>query len=103
MAAQIDFTQTAIAFDFQAVNEAELYQNLKVLFTTPVGTVPLDRDLGIDFSILDQPLPMARNKYHIELSQKVQKYEPRVLIKSVVFELDELAGKMFPKVVVSLA
>ena len=99
----VDYNLTVIIFDFTAVDEAEIYQNLKTLFTTPIGTVPLDRDFGIDFRILDQPLPVARNKYSIELSEKVQRYEPRVSIKALTFEYEELIGRMYPRVVVSRA
>jgi len=101
--APIDYALTDIVFDFTAADDAEIYQNLKTLFTTPVGTVPLDRDFGVDFTVLDQPLPVARNKYSVELSEKVQRYEPRVTIKSLSFEYEELMGRAYPKVVVSRA
>ncbi|MDR2648757.1 MAG: hypothetical protein LBB94_03445 [Clostridiales bacterium] len=103
MITPIDYMNTQIVFDFRAKDELDIYQCLITLFTTPAGTVPLYRDFGIDITILDQPLNIARNKYSVELTEKVQRYEPRVKIKAFTFEYEELSGGMYPKVVVSRA
>jgi phage baseplate assembly protein W len=94
---------TAIVFDFTATNAEEIYACLRTLFSTPVGTVALDRDFGIDFSILDHPVNIAQSRYSVELNEKIRKYEPRVKIKEVSFEADGLTGTLYPKVVVELA
>jgi phage baseplate assembly protein W len=95
----IDPTATSITFDFTAKDAHEILQCLQTLFTTPVGTVALDRDFGMDFSVLDQPLNFAKTQYRIELTQKVRKYEPRVELKSMAFETDALGGRLLPKMV----
>lgn len=73
-------------------------KQLKTLIETPVGTVPYDREFGIDNSILDNPLPVAKNLYVVEVAEKVEKYIPNISIEDVEFEYDN--GKLKPKVVV---
>ena len=45
----IDTSGVKIIFD--AIGSDEILQNLRTLYTTPQGTVPFDRDFGIDFKI----------------------------------------------------
>ena len=35
-------------------------QNIAVILSTPMGTVPLCRDFGLDWSFLDKPTPVAK-------------------------------------------
>lgn len=71
---------------------------LIMLWTTPTGTVVLDRDFGLDTSFIDEPLPKAKQMYSIEIITKTRKYEPRVNVQSISFEIDPLNGKLNPKV-----
>lgn len=99
----IDPSKTQLVFNFYARDAPDIAQCLKTLFTTPVGTVALDREFGMDFSILDQPMPVAKSKYSAELMQKVRRYEPRVEIREITYEHDAANGILIPKVVVTLA
>lgn len=67
----------------------DIIDNLKTIFTTPQGTVPFDRNFGIDISILDEPMNLAQTKLTVEFIRKVQVYEPRVKVREVTFILDE--------------
>ena len=44
-----------------ARGEEEILQNIAMILTTSKGSVPLDRNFGIDMSALDLPLEMAQN------------------------------------------
>ena len=94
----------AVALEF--LNETEERKNIAaclcVLYGTPVGSVALDRDFGLDWSFLDLPLPAARAKLENELIRKTMKYEPRVKVREVQWEFEEEAGRMKPKVVVMI-
>ena len=35
----------------------EILQNVRTILATPVGSVPLDRDFGVDMRFIDRPLP----------------------------------------------
>ncbi|MFT5873859.1 MAG: phage baseplate assembly protein W [Clostridium sp.] len=97
---QIRLEAIEINIDFNVKGTDEIYQNLKTLFSTPVGTVVFDRDLGIDWSILDSPLPQAKAALTIEYIEKVKKYEPRVKVSEVTFVVDGVQGILKPKVVI---
>lgn len=75
----------------------EIIENLNTIITTPQGTVPLDRNFGLDMSILDEPINLVAGKLTVELIRKAQLYEPRVKIREVIFSLDE-NNNLIPKV-----
>lgn len=88
--------------DFAPSTEyAEILQNIRTILATPVFSVPLDRDFGIDLTFLDKPMPVARAKAATELIQKIRQYEPRVEVTSVTWEAEE-DGILKPKVQVKI-
>lgn len=64
---------------------AEVIQNVRMIITTPKGTVPLDRDFGIDATVVDKPIPVAQALLARDIVNAVKKYEPRARIKKVDF------------------
>ena len=92
-----------VVIDFSAGGNSEILQNIQVILTTPAGTVPFDRDFGIDMSILDSPIGVAKAKLTVEYIKKIKKYEPRAEVKKVSFTNDAISGLLVPKVVVGLA
>lgn len=84
-----------------ASSVAEIVQNVKTIVGTVVGTVPLDRDFGVDSSLVDLPMPVARAKLAAELIEKVERYEPRVKVRSVAFSGDA-DGRLTPRLEVDI-
>jgi Phage baseplate assembly protein W len=80
---------------------AEIIRNLKIIYTTPQGTVPFDRAFGIDMSILDGPINIAKAKLTVEFINQAKKYESRVKVDEVTFDIDATNGTLTPRVVVS--
>lgn len=78
--------------------EPDIIDCLNRLYSTPAGTVALDRDFGIDYSFLDLPMPQAKAKYTKEIVLKTKKYEPRVTVSAVTFSYDELNGTLKARV-----
>lgn len=77
--------------------EEEISQNIAFLLSTPKGSVPMMRDLGIDLSLLDDPTPQAKAKLKVEIIRQIEKYEPRAKIEAVKIEQDS-EGKLKPVV-----
>ena len=49
------------SIQFNEKNELNaVLQNIAVILSTPMGTVPLYRDFGLDWSFLDKPTPVAK-------------------------------------------
>lgn len=83
----------------------EVVQNIQTLLSTVVGSVPLDRELGLEVAFIDDPEPRGMMRLSIFALETIQEYEPRVEVKSVDFvPLPDEAfdGKMYPKVTVRI-
>ena len=82
----------------------EIIQNVKTILATVQGTVPLDREFGVDKKILDLPIGIARAKISAAVVVAVNKFEPRVKVRRVFYdsESDLLDGKLTPAVEVEL-
>lgn len=76
--------------------------SVRTLFETPVGTVPLDRDFGVDTTIVDLPYDQAAARLHSEYAKKLIKYEPRARVRRVTVSADA-KGKVITEVVIGSA
>ena len=81
----------------------EVYRNLKVLYNTVAGEQALDRDFGIDASIIDLPLESAQAMLTAEYVRKTEQYEPRAQVSYVDWSGGQsLDGNLKARVVVQL-
>ena len=90
--------------EIESVNSlsAERIARLKLLLTTRVGTVVLDRDFGIEMSFIDKPVPVANRLYMLAVVRKIKKYEPGLIVNSITFKHDSNdLSKMIPVINVS--
>lgn len=88
--------------NFAPENEAfEILQNVRTILSTPKFSVPLDRDFGINTTLLDKPTPIAKAKLSSEIILAIKKYEPRAKITKITFTGD-MDGKLQPKVQVMI-
>lgn len=78
----------------------EIMRCLRNLLLTPAGTVPLDRDFGLNNSFLGLPIDTAQSVLAVEMMDKVDKYEPRVSVKEVEL-IPTAEGKITAKVVIT--
>ena len=92
--------------NFAPQTEAEeIQQNIRTIISTRKGTVPLDRDFGLNYSWLDKPYLVARTLMMAEVIEAIQQYEPRANIRDVKFDNevgDVMAGKLSPRVIYSI-
>lgn len=56
------------------VNKLSPFYQLYVLLNTVRGTVPLERDLGIDARLTDKPITTIENVIQAELQGQIDKY-----------------------------
>lgn len=98
----IDLNSVSININLNAQGAEEIYQNLQVLYTTSEGTVPFDREFGINLDMLDYPIPLAEGKLIVEYTEKTKRFEPRASVKEVIFEHSSKEGVLVPKVVIEI-
>lgn len=82
---------------------AEVYRNLQVLYATRAGEQALDREFGIDGTIIDCPQENAQVLLAAEYVRKTEQYEPRARVVRVEWTAEKSQdGNMIPKVVIEL-
>ena len=79
-----------------------MLQNVRTILLTKKFSVPLDREFGLDFSVLDMPLPKAQAALRVEIIEALRRYEPRAVIKEVGFDGEAVDGSLVSKVRVSV-
>ncbi len=84
----------------ELTQQEDILRCLRSLIMTPAGTVPLDREFGIDNSILSQPIDVAESLIAVEIVEKVARYEPRVSAQAVSLFAD-VNGQLTAKVVIT--
>jgi hypothetical protein len=85
----IEITNEPIPIDFNAEGFDEIAQNVRMILSTRKGSLPLDRDFGIDWSIIDAPVPHALARLKLDIVKQIEKYEPRVRVEKINVFLDE--------------
>lgn len=58
-------------------------KELFVLLNTERGTVPLERDLGIDPRLIDKPINLIKKNIEFEIKNQVKKYIKGLEVKKV--------------------
>jgi phage baseplate assembly protein W len=103
MSSELDILGISGTVDFAPASEAaEIVQNVRTILTTIEGTAPLDRELGVDASLLDAPLPVAQARLSARIVRAVERFEPRAEVVGVDYEGDGADGRLVPKVRVRL-
>lgn len=87
---------------FPQTELVEVIQNVRTIITTIQGTVPLDRDFGIDVDVIDKPINVVRPLLVKEIKEKLEKYEPRAKLVSINWDGDGMEGKLIPTVRVAI-
>lgn len=92
-----------IMFDPASV-ELEVIQNVRTIIGTAKGSVPLDRNFGLDQSVVDKPLPIARAMVSRDVVEAIRTYEPRAKVIRVTFNdiTEAIDGKLKPIVRISI-
>lgn len=91
-----------VKIDLSAGGNHEIIRNIKFILTTPAGSVPFDRDFGVNMGILDAPIGIAKAKLTVEYIKKIKKYEPRAKVERITFDSEPMNGCLVPRVVIGL-
>ncbi|WP_052523775.1 GPW/gp25 family protein [Geobacillus kaustophilus] len=86
------------AIDYGATGNEEIIQNVRFILSTIIGSCVLDINLGVSPDIADSPIQLAQAKITAEIIEKIEAYEPRVMVESVTFFADPLNGRLIPQV-----
>lgn len=86
-----------IDYDLASEELEDIKKCVENLYATRAGSQPLDREFGIDYDgVVGLPLEVAKNQLALEYTEKTARYEPRVVVDSVDFEVNAASGQMIP-------
>ena len=81
-----------------------ILQNLAILLSTRQGSVPLYRDFGLPMRFIDKPVTIAKTIMVAEITEAIQRFEPRASYKDISFRIDEgKSGKLAATVEVEIS
>ena len=83
----------------------EIIQNVRMILSTVRGTVPLDRNLGLDATFVDAPIMRAMMTFAVYATETIQDYEPRVAVEEIEWlprPDAALDGRLYPGVKVRI-
>lgn len=78
---KVDFAPSTVA--------KEVLQNVRTILDTVVGSVPLERNIGISWDYVGKPLPVAMDMLKIAVNDAIARQEPRAQILSIKFDQPE--------------
>ncbi|OKP67567.1 lysozyme [Paenibacillus sp. P3E] len=84
----VDMTQPTLVNFKPATVEQEVSQNIRTILTTPRGSAPLAREIGLDYTIIDEPISIAESRLIAEIITAITEQEPRALVAEVSFKDD---------------
>jgi len=94
---KIDGVQIVINSVYERGLRQELLDKVFFLLSCIKGTIPMNRNIGLDPNIISQPDTIARNLYTVSAIELI---EDRLSVEEVQFESGD-SGNMIPKVVLS--
>lgn len=78
---KVDFAPSTVA--------KEVLQNVRTILDTVVGTVPLERNIGISWDYVGKPMPVAMDMLRVAVNNAISRQEPRAQILSIKFDQPE--------------
>ena len=91
-----------LEYTFAGDYMAELDRQLALLLSTREGTMPLDREFGLNMDFVDMPPEVAKSLYTAEITKKTAQFIPEVRVQSVQW-IHGGEGAFYPKVVITSA
>ena len=86
-----------IVFESSLSRKDAIIRQLKVLYGTRKGEQALDRDFGIDWSFLDQPMEVAKAMLSAEIITQTTQYVPGIAVSAIEFTSD-ISGNLTPTI-----
>ena len=97
----IDDVQIIINSVYERELREEILEKALFLLTCIKGTIPNNREIGLDPDIISSPAYIAQNLYTISAIDLIEEFEPRASVEEVSFIASGGAGNMIPKVVLT--
>ena len=91
-----------LEYTFAGDYMAELDRQLARVLSPREGTMPLDREFGLNMDFVDMPPEAAKSLYTAEVTEKVAKFIPTARVQEVTWGAGA-QGNLIAKVVITSA
>jgi len=88
--------------NFGATGVDEILQNVAFIMASETMSCPLDREFGLDETVIDTPINIAKARITANLTEAIHKFEPRAIVEAIEVTGDGLIGRLEPKAKVSI-
>ena len=95
---EFDTKNVRFQSDYSGSEIEQIKTGLRMLYATKAGSQPMDREFGLNIDFVGTPLPVAKNKFTLEVVRKTAMYEPRVNVTEVTFTEDLERGVLTPEI-----
>lgn len=75
----------------------EIAQNVAMIMSTTIGTVPYDRTFGVNENIIDLPIAAGQAKLTAALATAIREQEPRARVQKVFYSGALADGQLIAK------
>lgn len=70
---------------------AKTAEEVRIVLNTPIGSVPFNRDFGIDMSYMHLPANAAMSAYASAAAEAIESFVPGLRVNQVLFDNDATA------------
>ena len=99
---RLDLYDFKLEYTFADQWQEELDRQLALLLSTVEGSMPLDREFGVNMDYIDKPIEVAKSLYAAEVTKKILKFIDKVRVKEITWQWTE-NGTLRPKVAITSA
>lgn len=91
----LDVTTNAAEINLMPSTELEeIAQNVRMIISTVRGSVPMDRNFGVDARLIDEPISSAQAKLTAGIATAIREQEPRARLMRVTYAGDPNDGQL---------
>ena len=91
----LDVTTSAAEINLMPKTELEeIAQNVRMIISTVRGSVPMDRNFGVDARLIDEPISAAQAKLTAGIATAIREQEPRARLMRVKYAGDPNDGQL---------
>ena len=97
----IDGVQIIMNNAYEKELRQEIMDKCMFLLSCVKGSIPMNREIGMDPEIISMPPYIARNRYTVSAIELIDTFEPRASVEEVIFVESGVSGNIVPKVVLT--
>lgn len=98
---QIDGVKVVMNSEYEIALRQEILEKVLFLLSCVKGTIPYNREIGLDPDIISVPPYIAQNLYTVSAIDLIEQFEPRASVEEIIFEIAADSGNFYPKVVLT--